>query len=420
MSLPLKPAVRVEWLLIVALAGLALLARLVGLHQHTGDTAIFESWARRLSAAGGLQGLSKEIGNYNAPFLYLLLFATHLPGPLLIKIKLVWTVFDVVLAFFTYKLVGLAWPGRRIPVVAALVMVFVPTVVLNASYYGQIDDMYASFSVGALYLLLRGRPWWGLAMCGVALSLKPQGIFIFPLVGLLLLAGRVPWRTLLAVPAVYLALDVPALLLGRSPSELLTIYSPSRQSQWITKLTYQAPSIYNFIPGSPDRNDSVKQLGEIFLVALVLGIYYVLIVRRVELTHARIVTASALFAILVPFLLAGMHERYFFLADVMSVALVFFRPRLWYVALLVESASFLSYLPYLFHWPATALPMTIPSTMMLAALIVVAYHVLRDAAKPAADPAGIPAPRTATEDEPAPRAVPKPGDGHPNETVRLS
>jgi Gpi18-like mannosyltransferase len=396
---PVKPAVRIEWLLIVALAGLAVLARLVGLPHRTGDMVIFESWSRQLVAEGGWRGLGKEIGNYNAPFLYLLLFATYLPGPLIIKIKLVWIVFDVVLAFFTYKLVGLAGPSRRIPVIAALIMVFVPTVVLNASYYGQIDDMYASFAVGALYFLLRGRPWWGLALCGVALALKPQGIFIFPLVGLLLLAGRVPWRTLLAVPAVYLALDVPALLLGRSPGELLTIYSPSRQGQWITKLTYQAPSIYNFIPGSPDQIGAIKKLSEIFLVALILGIYYVLIVRRVELTAARIVTVSTLFAILVPFLLAGMHERYFFLADVMSVALVFFRPRLWYVALLVESASFLSYLPYLFHWPKTALPMAIPSTLMLAALVVVAYHVLGDAAKPAPElPTAIPAQREPIED----------------------
>jgi Gpi18-like mannosyltransferase len=402
-SIPLKPVVRVEWLLVVALAGLALLARLVGLHQRTGDMVIFETWSHQLVTAGGWRGLSKQIGNYNAPFLYLLLFATYLPGSLIVKIKLVWMVFDVVLAFFTYKLVGLAWPGRRIPVIAALIMVFVPTVILNASYYGQIDDMYASFCVGGLYFLLRGRPWWGLAMCGVALSLKPQGVFIFPLVGLLLLAGRIPWRSLLAVPAVYLALDVPALLLGRDPGELLTIYSPSRQSQWITRLTYQAPSIYNFIPGSPDRIDSIKKLGEIFLVALILGIYYVLIVRRVELTRARIVTVSALFAIMVPFLLAGMHERYFFLADVMAVALVFFRPRLWYVALLVESASFLSYLPYLFHWTKATLPMTVPSTLMFAALIVVAYHVVRDAAQPAADPPGsgkarVPAARAAADD----------------------
>jgi len=369
---------RTEWLLIAALAGLAVAARVVGFHQDGGEVHNMSAWAHRLIAAGGRHGLSLRIGNYNAPYLYLLLLAAYLPGPLIVTMKLVWTAFDVLLAFFTYKLVGLARPGRRIPIVAALITVFLPTVILNAAYIGQVDDMWGSLSVGALYFLLRRRYWWALALCGAAFALKPQAIFFFPVVGLLLLAGRVPWRTVLAVPAVYLALDVPALLAGRNPRELLTIYSPHRQASVIDQLTYEAPSVYNFIPATPDRIGAVKLLGEILLAALVLGIYYVLIARPVELTDDRIVTLGVLFAILVPFLLPGMHERYFFLADVLSVALVFFRPRLWYVPLLVESASFLCYLPFFFHRVGRFVPMTIPTTLMLAALLAVGYRLFVD------------------------------------------
>jgi len=376
---PQKSAVRVEWTLIAALAVLAVVVRIAGLRQDTGEVHNMTVWADRLVAAGGWHGLSERIGNYNAPYLYLLLLAAYLPGPLIITMKLIWTAFDIVLALFTYKLVSVARPGRRIPVLAALIMVFVPTVVLNAAYIGQIDDMWGSLSLAALYFLLRRRYWWALALCGAALALKPLAIFFFPVVGLLLLAGRVPWRTVLAVPAVYLALDVPALLAGRDPRELLTIYSPYRQGAVIDQLTYAAPSVYTFIPASPDRIGAIKLLGEILLAALILGIYYVLIVRRVELTDARVVTVAVLFAILVPFLLPGMHERYFFLADVLSVALAFFRPRLWYIPLLVESASLLCYFPFFFHREGHFLPMTIPATLMLAALVAVGYRLFADA-----------------------------------------
>ena len=370
---------RTEWLLLAALAGLAVFARVAGFRQDTGEVHNMSVWAHRLVAAGGWHGLSERIGNYNAPYLYLLLLAAYLPGPLIITMKLVWTVFDVVLAFFTYKLVGLARPGRRIPIVAALITVFLPTVILNAAYIGQVDDMWGSLSVGALYFLLRRRYWWALSLCGAAVALKPQAIFFFPVVGLLVLAGRVPWRTVLAVPAVYLALDVPALRAGRNPRELLTIYSPHRQESVINQLTYAAPSVYNFIPATPDRIGAIKLLGEISLAAVILGVYYVLLVRRVDLTDDRIVGVSVFFAILVPFLLPGMHERYFFLADVLSVALVFFRPRLWYVPLLVESASFLCYLPFFFHREGRFVPMTIPTTLMLAALVAVGYRLFVDA-----------------------------------------
>lgn len=391
----LKSAVRAEWLLIVALAALALLARLAGLRQDTGEVLNMSVWAHRLVAGGGWGGLSERIGNYNAPYLYLLLLATYLPGPLIIKMKLVWTAFDVVLAFFTYKLVGLARPGPRIPVIAALITVFLPTVVLNAAYIGQVDDMWGSLCVASLYFLLRRRYWWALSVLGAAFALKPQAIFFFPVIGLLLLAGRVPWRTVLAVPAVYLALDVPALIAGRDPRELLTIYSPHRQGSVINQLTYAAPSVYNFIPATPDRIGAIRVLGEIMLAALVLGIYYVLIVRRVDLTDARVVTISLLFAILVPFVLPGMHERYFFLADVLSVAVCFWRPRLWPVPLLVQTSSLLSYLPFFFHRVGHFMPMTILSALMLAALIIVGNQVMRDTAT---DPApSVPSPRRLEE-----------------------
>jgi len=371
-------------MLVAALVSLAALARVVGLHERTGDMVIFETWYQHLAAAGGWRGLGDNIGNYNAPFLYILAVTIYLPGPLIVKIKAVWLIFDVLLAFFTYKIVAWRWPGRRVATVAALVMLMLPTVVINASFYGQMDAMWASFALGGLYFLLRDRPWWGVSLCTVALAIKPQGIFIFPLVLLLVLAGRIPWRSLLAAPAVFVGLDLPAIALGRHPLELLTIYSLGRQGSHVPMLSQHAPSVYAFIPTAGNRVESVRMLGYIFAATLVLGICYVLVVRGVALTRERIVTAATLFAILLPFTLPGMHERYFFLADVLSVVLVFFRPRLWFVPMLVEAASLMSYETYLFGHSTLMLPMVVPATLMLAALITVGYFLLRDAALPAA------------------------------------
>lgn len=70
--------------------------------------------------------------------------------------------------------------------------------------------------------------------------------------------------------------------------------------------------------------------------------------RRPELTPTRIVLLATTSVILVPYLLPGMHERYFCLADVLSVIAAFHLPRrLWYVPILVQISSFGSYLQYL-------------------------------------------------------------------------
>jgi Gpi18-like mannosyltransferase len=375
----LRAAPKAELLLIGVLVVLALLVRWTGRHEVTADMRIFYVWYDKLAAGGGVRGLSKEIGNYNAPFLYLLAILTYLPGSVLIKIKLTWFLFDVLLVYFTYRIVALRWAGWRIPTLAALVMAFLPTVVINSSFYGQCDAIWGAFALGGLYQLLRGRQWWGVALFTVALAFKPQAIFIFPLLALLALAGLLRWRTLLAVPLVYLVLDLPAIFAGRNPVELLTLYSPSRQAIHVPALTSNAASMYAFMPVTT-RLDTLKTLGYVFAAIFVVGVLYTLIASRVRLSPERIVTAAALFVILVPFLLPGMHERYFFLADVLTVVLAFYRPRLWFVPLIVQAASLLSYLPFLFwdtpHGPLVGLK--ILATMMLAALLITGYALLHD------------------------------------------
>jgi Gpi18-like mannosyltransferase len=372
-----KPSPQAEALLIAALVVIAILVRWAGWREKTNDMNIFFQWYHQLGRAGGWRGIGAEVGNYNAPFLYLLAFTHYLPGPLIFKIKAMFVLFDVVLAFFSYRIVALKAPNSRVPMAAALIVVLLPTVVLNASFWGQMDAMWAAPALGAVYFLLRDKPWWGVALCGVALAVKPQGIFVFPLLLLLALAGRLPWRTLSAAPAVYLALDLPAIIFGRNPIELLTVYSMNRQAVNVPELSLRAPNLFALIPASRGE-DTVRTLGYLFAAAVVIGLIYVLIARGVELDRERIVTAAALFAILVPFLLPGMHERYFFLADVLTVVLAVFVPRLWFVPLLVQASSLLSYQPYLFGRVVAVLP-TIAALLMLAALIVVAHRLVSDA-----------------------------------------
>jgi hypothetical protein len=64
-----------------------------------------------------------------------------------------------------------------------------------------------------------------------------------------------------------------------------------------------------------------------------------------------------------PYLLPTMHERYFFVADVMTLILAFVIPRMWVAAPLFQVGSLLSYLPYFglsVHAPVYALlPVTL-------------------------------------------------------------
>ena len=62
-----------------------------------------------------------------------------------------------------------------------------------------------------------------------------------------------------------------------------------------------------------------------------------------------IVTCAATSALLIPFLLPKMHDRYFYPADVFAIVLAFFRPSFWYIAVLLQVSSTMAYSRFLLH-----------------------------------------------------------------------
>ncbi|GAA0233647.1 hypothetical protein [Cryptosporangium japonicum] len=398
-----------EWALLAALLLIAVATRYVGRDYVTGDMEIFFQWYAHLER----NGPGSPVGNYNAPFLYLLLLAGWLPGELLYNLKAIFVVFDVVLSWYVFRLVGLRYAGWRVPAAAALIVAFLPTVVINASMYGQCDSIWASFAVGALYHLLRGSHWIAVSFCALAYAFKPLGIFILPTLALLLLAGKVRWRTLVALPLVYVAVDVPIMLLGRDPVEVLTLYF--HQLDDPARLTRGGPTVFQFFDVRTGALE-LASLGTLLAGAAVLGICWVLIATRTELDHSRIVAAAASFALIVPFLQPRMHERYFYLADVLTLVLAFYVPRRWYLPLIVQAASFLSYLPFLLRGgpPGTYLDRKWLAALMLVALVLTTYHLLRDVRGGPSTPAdgGSPPPEAGAGREPE-EALPDPPAARP-------
>jgi Gpi18-like mannosyltransferase len=371
-----------EALLVAAIMVVAVLLRIAGFGNTGYDMGLFSDWYRAFLVNGRWHALSLPVGNYNAPFLYLLDGATFLPFSPPTNIKLVFVAFDVLLVYFVYRIVALRYRSWHAPFLAAAVVALLPTVVMNASLWGQADSMWASFGVGSIYYLLRRRHWPACVLAGVALAIKPQAIVLLALLLLLALAGRLPWRATLAVPLVYLVLDLPAVFAGRSPRELLQLYS------WQTSLpylTFNAPSVYQFLPGSgADGGLSeadehlVANLARFSTVAAILIVCFAVVAGRLPLGRTRVLLAASLFALLIPFLLPSMHERYFYFADILTVVVAFYRPNLWYVPLLVQTSSALSYVPYLFHPPPERLvDFRILTTLMLAAILAVGCALLR-------------------------------------------
>ncbi|MFC6563688.1 hypothetical protein [Actinoplanes utahensis] len=370
-----------DHLLVSAMVVVAAMIRFVGLDFATHDfTAYVRPWSEYIASHGFFLAMGDDFANYNAPYLYLLTgltwLHTHTPLSVMTLVKTLSVVFDVVLAVYAARIVGLRWPDRRVTALAGIVVLLLPTVVLNGAFWGQCDSIYSAFTMAGLYYVLRDRLWLAMAFFGLAVSFKLQAVFVFPVLIVLLLAGRVHVRHLLVIPAVYIGLAVPAWLCGRPFTDLMLVYA--KQSGQYRLLGLNAPTIYAFLHPTAADLAVFRRAGVLFAVAAVLLLAYIALIRGGTLDPARIVLTAAASSLLTPFLLPGMHERYFMQADVLAVVAAFWVPRLRLVPILVQVASFLSYVPYLQGWrQPRPVDMRLLALAMFAALVLVIRELLR-------------------------------------------
>lgn len=339
---------------------------------ESGDFRAFTShWYDFIVQHGGFNALRYDFANYTPPYLYLLTLATYLFSGVsqVFAIKLVSILFDLICAFFVYRLVRVKYPSGVQPSFAALVFLFAPTVFLNSSLWGQADVIYTSGLVACLYFLAVRRPVPALLAFGLALAFKLQAIFLVPLLLILFLQGRISWWHFLLIPLVYLITVIPAWLLGRPLPDLLLIYL--NQTDYYHNLTKNAPNLYQWFP---DRiYNLLYPTGLVWTGAVIFFLVASVYKSRTPLTPTLMVEVATISVLATPYFLPKMHERYFFAADVCSLVFAFYCPRSFWLALLIQLVSFFAYLPFLFD--LTIIPLPYLALVLLGVLVMLARYL---------------------------------------------
>jgi Gpi18-like mannosyltransferase len=350
---------------------LSIVLRLSLFDFESVDYRIFLSpWYDFIVGHGRLSALQYDFSNYSPLYLYLLTLATYLPLPKLYAIKLVSISFDFLLAFLVLLVVRLKYENKMIWLSSFFAALFAPTVFINSALWGQADATYTSMLVAAIYFAIQRRPNLSLVFFSVALSFKLQAIFLFPLFIGVFLKRRLPIYSFLIIPTTYVASILPAWLAGRPLVELLVTYP--MQAGLFSDLTLNAPNLYQWLPNDPGL---FEKPGTVLTALLVCSLCLVSWWSVVPLDGDMIVKLALVSTLLVPFTLPHMHERYFFAADVISIIYAFYRPKRFFVPIIVGGASLFSYFPFLFREEPIGLQYLAIS--MAVALIVVAADLIR-------------------------------------------
>ena len=336
----------------VAILFLAVVARIGAFEHVSGDITYFlRPWYTRFYEEG-FGALGENFGDYTPAYmllLYLLSLFRFAPDSFgfLAGLKTVSLLFDVASAVALYMILRTLGRTREVSLIGGGVLLFLPTVFLNSSYWGQCDSIWCCFLLYSLYFALRRRDLLVWIFWGFSFSFKLQAVFFLPFLILLCLDRRLKCRYAPAAVLSSFVLYVPALVAGRSLGDVLSVYVGQTASSY-QQLSLNAPSLYALFAKVFEEYPRLTLYAVafcIFSVGALLALFYR---KRVALSSAELVTVALLFAILVPFLLPRMHERYFFLADLLGCLYLFAAPRRRFVGALPVIASLFAYIPYLF------------------------------------------------------------------------
>jgi Gpi18-like mannosyltransferase len=281
-------------------------------------------------------------------------------------IKLPFIACDFLCAWYIYRIVLIKYNSGPTAIYAALAALLAPTMVLNSSTWGQVDILYTTCLVACLYYVLMKKNFLACLAFGIAISSKPQAIFLAPFIVLLFLRQHISFKNLLVVPLIYLASLLPAWAAGRPLLSLLTIYTS--QANLYQSLTVNAPNMYTWFPDS--------LFNQLYLASLIFGVSIVLLYiaiayqSKVPFTMPVMVYLAMLSVLLCPFFLPKMHERYFFASDVISIVFAFYFPKKAYLSVALNVLSFFSYQFYLFRVETVS-----QGTMALFRLVIIVILV---------------------------------------------
>lgn len=358
---------------------LALVIRVLLFKYKSGDYDMFlKPWFDELKLYGGLPGLAYNIGNYTPIYMTILALLTYLPISSVTSIKIVSLIFDFVGASFAYKMVKELLKNKEYREKIALIIyglyLLLPTVFLNSAYWAQSDSIYTAFVLISIYYLIKNNFIKGIIFFSIAFAFKFQTIFIFPLYVLMYFNDRkIKFRYFLIIPLTVFILSLPKVIYTGNLLCGFEVYF-NQSNTYSQYLTLNFPNIYSiyFNNGNSNLiNTPLKEMGTIGIIGtLMIFVTIALLVykKKIRFNNETIIDFALWSILICTFFLPQMHERYLFMADVISLIYLVIHKDKYYVPIIIELISLNGYMYLLFS--GFAVNISVLSVIYLALIIL--------------------------------------------------
>lgn len=328
-----------ESVLIFGLLCLGLLLRLACatlMDGHPFDISLFKSWAT--TAANNLNQVyaGGRSSDYPPLYMYVLALIGKIAGvqalnpyftPLL---KLPSIIADIATAYLIYRS-AVKYLSPETSALAAAFYAFNPAVVINSTFWGQVDSFFTLIVVSAVALLAEKKAGLSAVLFTAAVMMKPQGIIFLPVLFFDLVRQK-SWKLFLQAAAFALATVVIMILPFSLHNNYLWIIDLF--SNTMAEYPYASVNAFNFFSliGKNYINDatimfisSYHTWGMFFIVFTTFFSWFVYSRKN----NSKFAPAVALVLIAGVFTFSTrMHERYLFPAVALAIlAYIYFKDK---------------------------------------------------------------------------------------------
>lgn len=329
---------KIFWIVLILLG---IFLRLMLIKKESADYFyFFAPWITFIKTHDYFSALKYNFCGYPPLYTYFLILIAKTGLNSLILIKLVSFFFDYLLAYFIGRIVQIKSKNKIDILISLSIIPLIPTSLLNSAYWVQFDSINTAFVVGSIYFILKQKPFLSMVFLGLAFTFKLQSIFILPFFFVLFLRGQIKWYSFFIIPIVYFVSIIPTWMYGRTLSDLFSIYFT--QTGYYKELTLNFPNIYIWIDNI--YYEKAKLIGIIFtgLITLITGFW--LKKRQNIITFELYIKLAFLSAIIIPYIMPGMHERYMYMGDVLGVLYFLVNKKNIHFAVGIATVSFYSYI----------------------------------------------------------------------------
>lgn len=295
----------------------------------------------------GFSYLATERYDYTPTFVYILWAISRLSINPMTAYKGLHCVLDFMAAGILGKMIWKVTGSKHKGILSYGLFLIVPTIWANSALWAQCDIIFMTFLLLCFYYLFEDRPCKAMFFYGMAFVFKLQSLFIFPFLVILWVNKKVDLKHFLWIPALYFLSIVPAWIAGRPLMDLINIYM-AQGAQDVWSLSIKWPNIYQII-GNQFFLLEYASAGTWLILGILMIILYAMAQKRYRITNEFIVQMALFFAILTPWFLPHMHERYGCVADILAIIYAMMNTKKFYFPLVQILVSFNSYMAYLSH-----------------------------------------------------------------------